>query len=320
MFSKSKPAGSIAVCLYPDRVDVASATMSAMVGTRPVLQMLESYERGSDDFEALKRLSKQHNLGRSSVITLLPAMQYQVVSVEAPNVPKAEIKEAVRWQIKDLIDYPVEQATIDVMEVPTAASGRPATLLAVAAKNEVVERLMRSFNSSGAGLEVIDIYEMAQRNIAALCEEKDRGLAMLSFDNAGGYLTFTYQAELYLSRHIDISSHQLLDAGRQTQLFERIGLELQRSTDGFERQFSHIPLTKLVLAPSPFAELLRGFLADYLTMPVSVLDLAQVMDIAAIPSLNAVDRQGQCFATIGAALRPASSLVRSSVSGSVSAG
>jgi MSHA biogenesis protein MshI len=303
MFSKPKQSGSMVVCLYPDRVDIASATIDS---GQARMQSLESYERGSDDFETLKRLSKKHNLNHCHVTALMPASQYQLLSVEAPNVPKAEIKEAARWQIKDLIDYPVEQATLDVMETPPnpAAMGRSAPLFVVAAKNEFVERLMRPFIAAGAGLEIIDIYELAQRNIASLCAEKDRGLAMLSFDHAGGYLTFTYNGELYMSRHIEIAANQLLDVERQTPLFERIGLELQRSTDGFERQFSYIPLTKLMIAPSPCAEALRVFLADYLTMPISILDMAQVIDFSAVPSLSASERQGQCFATIGAALRP----------------
>lgn len=306
MFAKPKQqAGWKAVCLYSGRIDVASVAAEPFGGNRPVLQMLESYQRGGDDADALKRLTRPHGLHRCCVTTLLPAEQYQLLSLEAPNVPKAEIKEAVRWQIKDLIDYPVEKATLDVIEVP-AAGGRQASLFVAAAKNEAIERLMRSFASAGAGLAAIDIYEMAQRNIAALCEERDRGLAMLSFDQAAGYLTFTYNGELTMSRRIETGAAALLDPARRTPLFERIGLELQRSTDGFERQFSHIPLTRLLIAPSPFAAALRDFLADYLALPIDILDLAQVMDISAIDALASSEGQALYFATVGAALRSAS--------------
>ena len=272
-----------------------------------MLQALDSFERLGDDVDVLERLCKQYRLDRCSVTTLLPAKQYQLLSVEAPAVPQNEMKEAVRWQLKDLIDYPPEQATLDVIDIPAnpaAASGRQGLLFVAAAKSDAVQRLMRSFLDADVGLEVIDIYELAQRNIASLCADRDRGMAMLSFDDAAGYLTFSFNGELYMSRRIEISASQLRDTERQTQLFERIGLDVQRSTDGFERQFSHIPLNKLVLAPSPFANALRDFLGDYLTMPISVLDLAQVIDLSMVPSLAASERQGQCFATIGAALRP----------------
>lgn len=302
MFAKSKSAGWVAVCLYPDRVDVATASWD---GARPTLLTLDSYARGSDDVETLKRISRRHGLDRSAVTTLLSGRHYQLLPLEAPNVPKEEMKEAARWQIKDLIDYPVETATLDVLDVPAApsAAGRPGAILVVAAPNDNVERLMRPFASARAGLKAVDVYEMAQRNIAALCEDKNRGLAMLSFDQDAGYLTFTYHGELHMSRRIDVGLEQLHDAGRQTQLFERVGLEVQRSTDGFERQYSHIPLTQLLLAPSPFAMPLRDFLGDYLSVPIRILDLAQVMDLSAVPALAASEGQGRHFATVGAALR-----------------
>lgn len=289
------------VCLYPDRVDIAAARVGP--GERPVLQSLDSFERGGSDADALLRIGKKFGLGRVNVTTLMPAKQYQLLTVEAPAVPAEEVREAVRWQIRDLIDFPVEQATLDVMDIP-AASGRQKSVFVVAARNDNVSRVMRSFLDAEIALDIIDVQELAQRNIASLCAEPDRGIAMLSFDDAGGYLTFTYNGALYLSRHIEIGAAQLLDAERQTVLFERIGLELQRSTDGFERQFSHIPLTRLALAPHAFAPALRDFLGDYLTMSISVVNLADVIDISAVPSLAAGERQAQCFATIGAALRP----------------
>lgn len=292
----------MAVCLYPDRVDVAAARSGP--GERPQLQMLESFERGANDVDALKRLGRKFGLARTAVTTLMPAQQYQLFTVEAPAVPAEEARDALRWQIRDLIDYPAEQATLDMIDIP-AMGGRQKSVFVAAARNDSVLRLMRSFLDADVGLEVIDIRELAQRNIAALCAEPDRGIALLSFDDTGGCLTFTYNAELYVARHIDIGVQALHDPARQTALFERIGLELQRSTDGFERQFSHIPLTRLTIAPHAFAPALRDFLGDYLTIPISVLDLAEVIDFSAVPSLKAGERQAQCFATIGAALRPA---------------
>src|SRR5438094_770493 len=80
-----------------------------------------------------------------------------------------------------------------------------------------------------------------------------KGLAMLSFDPDGGLLTVTYRGELYLSRRIDMPLAQLTDADleRRHQSFDRITLELQRSLDNFERQFSFISVARLLLGPSP---------------------------------------------------------------------
>ena len=108
-----------------------------------------------------------------------------------------------------------------------------------------------------------------------------------------------------MSRRVEIGLNQLInaDSERQTQLFERIGLELQRSTDNFERQFSAIPLTRLVLTPHPLADQLAAFLGDYLSLPIEILDLAAAIDMSGIPSMASTERQAQCVATLGAALR-----------------
>ena len=44
--------------------------------------------------------------------------------VEAPSVPATEVKSAVRWELKDLLDYPVDAATVDVADVPKDQSGQ----------------------------------------------------------------------------------------------------------------------------------------------------------------------------------------------------
>ena len=56
---------------------------------------------------------------------MLDDADYQMQLVEAPSVPREEMRSAVRWKLKDLLDYPVDAATIDVADVPTDRSGAP---------------------------------------------------------------------------------------------------------------------------------------------------------------------------------------------------
>jgi MSHA biogenesis protein MshI len=94
------------------------------------------------------------------------------------------------------------------------------------------------------------------------------------------------------------------DADRSTNaLFDRIGLELQRSLDAFERSCGFIPLGRVLLGPQPKAQALQGFLVDYLSMPIDVLDLADIFEFPSVPELRRVDRQAACLPTLGAALR-----------------
>ena len=48
---------------------------------------------------------------------------------------------------------------------------------------------------------------------------------------------------------------------------------------------------------------LQQYLAPNISIPVEVMDLATVMDFPRIPELKHPERQSQCLAAIGAALR-----------------
>lgn len=255
----------------------------------------------------LEKAAKDMHLERYNCSTLLAPHEYQMLVVEAPNVPALELKTAMRWRIKDLLDFHVDDATIDVLDIPPDSSGtaRTHSMYAVAARNSAIERRVNLCHNANIPLEVIDIPEMAQRNIAARLEEPGRGLALISFSEDGGLLTVTYQGELYLARHLDIGWQQLAegDAEAQQTQFDRITLELQRSLDNIERQFPFISIARLWLVHLPDMDGLRAYLAQNLSVAVSVLDLNDIFDFSRVPAVGALNNQARFFLTLGAALR-----------------
>lgn len=255
--------------------------------------------------EALERLNKELKGGGYHCGTVLSGGEYQLLMVDAPNVPQDELKTAVRWRLKDMLDFHIDDATIDVLNIPADSSAaRGQSMFAIAARNTLIQARQTLFADAGLDLTVIDIPEMAQRNISALLEVEGRGLAMLSFDADGGMLTITYKAELYLSRRIDVTIEQLRerDSERQQVYFDKITLELQRSLDHFDRQFSFVNVLKLVLAPIG-ADGLHEHLATNLYMPVEAMTLDDVFDLRNAPELQDAAQQQRFFLTLGAALR-----------------
>ena len=291
----------LAFAIHDDRVEVALVQQTA---ARPAVRKCEVHLHRGAQVDALKRLRGTLHARRHRCTTLLSPGQYQLQLVEAPSVPEPELKQAVRWKLKDLLDYPVEAATVDVISVPPAGTARSQFVHAASARNDQVAARMRLFHDARLPLEVIDVPELAQRNVARLFEEPNRGLAMLAFDRSGGMLTFTAGGELYLSRYTDITLDQLGASAREQreQAIERLVLELQRSIDHFDRQFSHITLARLLVAPVP-VEGLQQHLADNLYLPVQVLDLSHALDLSAVPELRDPVRQGQHLHLLGAALR-----------------
>jgi MSHA biogenesis protein MshI len=302
---RGKQPGWLALSAGKDSYDVVHVKRAA--NGRPEVALCDTYRKEGSDVETLARLRKELKLDQYRCTTLLKFGEYQLHSLDAPNVPAAELTNAVRWRVKDIIDYPLEQATVDVLDVPVDKGGasRNHLVYAVSARNDVIERIVQPYNASDVPLEVIDIPAVAQRNIAALFEPEGRGVAMLGFYEECGKLTFTRAGELYLTRRIEIPLAQLIDANeqRRNELFERIALELQRSLDNFDRQFNYVPIAKLLLAPLPQDIGLQQYLASNIYVPVETIDLSAVMDFPAVPDLKHPARQAQCLQSIGAALR-----------------
>jgi len=297
--------GWLSVAFAPDRIDFAHIRRRA--GKKPEVLLLSTYERAGNDLETLSRLRKVLKLARYCCSSLLRVGEYQLLQVEPPDMPAEEMKEALRWRIKDMLSFPVESATIDVLEIPgdPAAVGRAKQVFAVAANNSLIAARMALFDDAKVPLLAIDIPELAQRNISALFEEQDRGLAMLCCDESGAMLTFTFKGELYAARHTEVPLIQLQEAEemRREQLFERISLEVQRSLDNFDRLNGHIRLPHLLVSALPGVPGFLEYLRDNLSMPVVAMDLGEVLDFPSIPELAQPIRQTLCLKVLGAALR-----------------
>jgi len=192
LFARQRVVGLAAVNLYSDRVEVGHVRREG--SGRPTVALCGQFPSGEDPGEAMQRARRDLHLDRFRCSTLLPARQYQLQLLDAPpSVPAAEMKSAVRWRLKDFLDYPVELATVDVVSIPAHASpaGRGRPVYAVSARNQDIEARMKMFASAKIPLRVIDIAELAQRNLAALFETDHRAIAMLSFSDEGGLLTFS---------------------------------------------------------------------------------------------------------------------------------
>ncbi|MEW6330522.1 MAG: pilus assembly protein PilM [Pseudomonadota bacterium] len=272
-------------------------------GRAPALTLLDFRPWGDQGQEkVLARVASDYDLGRSRCTTVLDASDYSLLLTEAPDVPPDELRAAIRWRIKDLIDFHINDATLDVFDLPgEKAAGRARQMYAVAARSSVIQKRADLMHAAGINLDVIDIPEMAQRNLAALLPEDAKGVALLSFTSGGGLITISKQSDIYLSRNLDIGLDMLASFSDSNELFDRIALEVQRSLDYYDSHFRQAPVTTLALAPLP-REVpgLVDHLKANLSVNVIAMDLAQLMEcqVELKPEL-----QSACLAVLGAALR-----------------
>jgi MSHA biogenesis protein MshI len=249
----------------------------------------------------LQRMAADLDLKRARCTTVLEPGEYTLLLTEAPSVPKDELRAAVRWRIKDLIDFPLDDATVDVFDAPTGSGGPAARAInVVAARNGAIRRIADLCNEAGINLDVVDIPELAQRNLAALLAEDQLGLALLVFEADHGLITITRNGELYMSRRIEIGTETLRSASNPAPYFEQITLEVQRSLDYFDSHFRAAPVTNIMVAPAAQLPGLVDYLGANLSLRVGEVRLSE--QLAGDPSDLALVEE-RCLTALGAALR-----------------
>lgn len=286
---------------------ISIARVRREVDLPPVLEICQFLAGPPKEQENnLVRLRKDFDLDDYPCISVMELGSYNLLLVEAPDVQPAELRAAIRWRIKDLIDFHVDDAVIDVFEVPNQkTAGRNSMMYAVVARANVVKQRIDKLTDAGVNLTVVDIPELALRNIAALLPEDVGGVALLYLEAGTGLITITRQGVLYLSRQIDLGYDNLFASPDDETLgddqADHIVIEIQRSLDYYESHFSQPAVSSVVVLPSPRS---GGVLADYLDnqldLQVRELDLNQLIDMA--EPLNSID-QSACLLAIGAALR-----------------
>ncbi|MFZ5575986.1 MAG: agglutinin biogenesis protein MshI [Pseudomonadota bacterium] len=293
-FRRSNQLGLTAYLRLPGRLVYARVDRRAAVprllatGVTPV--------EGDDWSGALARLK-----GKGPVSLVLRPGDYRLRLLDAPKVPPEELKAAVRWQIQDMLDFHVDDGTIDVLRVPQPEHlSHVPQIFVVAAKNSLLAEETALAQKAGLVLSVIDILETAQRNLVTRLETRGRALATLAFVETGGLLTLTLDGELCMARSLGVNP-ALLESDSLGGVLDRLTLEIQRSLDHFDRQFGGVPVDRLTLLPCERAGPLRDGLAGNLALPVDTLDLASVLDVSAIPDIAALP--ADCYHAIGAALR-----------------
>ncbi|HEY4080291.1 MAG TPA: hypothetical protein VGM81_06315 [Burkholderiaceae bacterium] len=292
------------VSIAPSEGSAKLACVQCRAGAKPAAQWV-SRQAWADPVAALGKLKQQRSMWQWRLVSVLEPGRYDVLRVDAPALPRTEWRAATRWMLADRVEHPMEDAALDVLEVPSPPSQHgPAALLAVTAPRANVQPLVRQAQRAGMRLHAVDIGETALRNIATLIDE--RPLALLHVDEQHSLLVIVAEGQLLLTRHLGIGLAQLADTQAPTRLeaAEQMGLELQRTLDGFERNFSQIRLTRLLVAPGTLPWEFMALAHDSLPIPVQALDLNQVFDFSLTPELSGDERlQSQYLIALGAALR-----------------
>lgn len=261
-------------------------------------EFIAATDRSSSESLLKERLDRLGLQGRSCNL-VLASDDYSLLLVEAPNVPETELREALRWRVRDLIDFPVTEAVLDAFLVPEdkARGAKRMAYVAVAHRKTIIQAVERA-QAAKLQLLAIDVPELALRNLVEVCCDTTRGAALVKLVSGRGGLQIIRGGDLFLARQFTLP----YEGGLLEDLpADALVLELQRSLDYFERQMRQPPPGQVYLAGENVSgDKITAEITGALPNALSLLQLSPAIEIdAEVPE----HMLSLCLDAIGAALR-----------------
>lgn len=177
----------------------------------------------TSDNERLNLLGKRCSL-------ILGRGAYQLIQMDAPDVSEEEMAKALRWRLKGLVDYPLNDIAIDAFLVPPHGVGKQrkkafvaATLLSALAAKTVL------FETAYLMVKHISIPEMALRNILSLLPDPcPDPIVVISMEEDHCQMQILKQNQFYLIRDLNVTRTTFEETSAETEFFLQ---EIRRSID-----------------------------------------------------------------------------------------
>ena len=71
----------------------------------------------------LKKICFSHNFHGYPCTLILPHDRYSFYLLDLPDIRSKDLSESLKWRVKDYLEYPVEDAVLDYIELPKSTDG-----------------------------------------------------------------------------------------------------------------------------------------------------------------------------------------------------
>ena len=232
---------------------------------------------------------------------ILSPLDYQLLLIEAPNVPEDELKEAVKWRVKDLVSTPQESTFIEVFKLPKGTKKTTRDMIYVVVSDiRRLKEIVDAFSSVSLEVNSINIQEMAIRDLLIALPQKSNekeSTALVRVTKGIGYIFIFSDSNLFLSRQFKLS----YNGGLLEELpIQAIQLEIQRSLDYYERQMAQMAPEKIFIFGENITDMkLENMVSDGFNIEVKAVNLQSLL--SGDDSNNTLLLNG--LGSLGAALR-----------------
>ncbi len=218
--------------------------------------------------------------GAEAAITL-PPNRYTMLQIERPDVDDDELGEAARWRVASMLDYPVEEAKLQVFDMPQPSERQRQPMLnVVATPMRAVRELADITRKAGLRPRKVTIAELAVRDLVAENAEDSVPTMSVFLADRLGLIQATHKGRIFLTRRLDygLTSVKPVDT-LSTGIHNTLPLELRRTIDYFDSHYSAGSIRRLLAGPAEnaFVEFMRQA-GDVIGVDVTPLSLGVDME------------------------------------------
>jgi MSHA biogenesis protein MshI len=271
------------------------------------LQVCERFLCDKKNFPfVLSEVVHEYGLQGMPCTWILAKDYYQLFTLDELPVKPDEFQSAIRWNIKKLLTFPIEDAVIDSFYLPSLKISKPKKqITVVVARKSYLQPIVVFINNSGLHLHSINITELGLSHVTALYENDEMSTALIQLREQGSDIMITRQKEFYFTRHLDWGLDLVTNIPKkQTELFnmhlDKLALEIQRTFDYFLSQWRYPAPTRVLLTTAyDMNNSLVSPLSTRLALKVQILNL---QDVITCKQKVPIEFHGKYLPSIGGAL------------------
>lgn len=252
------------------------------------VQLTELPTEAAGQIRALSKIVADFGVkGCSASITLSPG-SYEMLQIERPPVKDDELVEAARWRVASMLDYPVDEAVIQVFDAPQPSEHQREPMLnVVAAPARAVRDLASVVDKAGLVPRKVTVAELAIRDFVTASEPSPAPVVTVFLTGRQGLIQVTHDAKIYLTRRLGYGLSRVKPANMlQTGIQNTLPLELRRTIDYFDSHYSAGNVRRILAGPadSDFMAFMQEA-GNMIGLPVAALEpAAELLPAAGKPA------------------------------------
>jgi MSHA biogenesis protein MshI len=183
-------------------IDLYKEAPSVVVQSRACIEDCASFNQ--QGMEALDQWLDRNIGADAPAVLVLDEAQYELLLVEAPEVPEEELADAISFRIADMLSQPIEDMAIQAFRLPPDAyRGRMNMAYVVASPKETIRDIVGWAEKRRLKLEQITVPEMSLLQTLA-AHNNAQNSAILELKEGHGVIRLYSDGALYLTRQVEV--------------------------------------------------------------------------------------------------------------------